>query len=351
MPSSAVREPTRPAASSSRAWPPGTTGCGPTLGPAHRIPAAGPAESADLGDVDPSGARLGDGRGLGRSGGLRRARRLRRGLGAPPGRPPPESGPSRHAGHGGRVARRRQRPRAPPGRRRRVPVRPRRRARLRAARSPLRPLSRLPPASTPSGALDGYVPPQYGLRSGGVVELRSSAAAATGAGWGGRETRLWAAKGPGRPPRSFESTVGSRGRGPGERLEASGRHRFLDPVDPRTRHNDGNAMGDDGAANLRARCLGTRWWRAGGYGESRFEVPNDGETRKKPGRISGRGNDGVLASASWLRTFSPRTTTSQAALYGRWTRGPHVPSSAVRHAARRRTRAHAALADGLSRSR
>ena len=143
---------------------------------AHRVPTGDPARAPDRAQADPAGARLGNRGGQGGGGAARRADRLRRGLVAPPGRPSREPRPARHPGEDGRVASGGQRPRAPPRRGRRVPVRHRRRAGLRAPRPPLRPF---PDAASIASiqVLSGYVPPRYGLRSAGVAELRSSSRA------------------------------------------------------------------------------------------------------------------------------------------------------------------------------
>jgi TonB dependent receptor len=164
--------------------------------------------------------------------------------------------------------------------------------------------------------LSGYVPPQYGLRSGGVVELRSSTAATTDrrlgaeadAASGSEATRSAA----GLVRARLGSTADALVSGSGERS-----HRFLDPVDPENRHNDGRTWATHVAANWRPGSRDTVVAR-GGYGESRFDVPNDA-AQEEAGQDQRQGNDDALASVSWLRTLAP-ATTSEVALYGRWMR-------------------------------
>jgi hypothetical protein len=164
--------------------------------------------------------------------------------------------------------------------------------------------------------LSGYVPPRYGLRSGGVVELRSSTATAIGSGWDAQADAAGGSEGTASGAGLLRARLGSSADAlvSGSR-ERSGR--FLDPVDPENRHNLGSTWATHGAANWRPSPRDTVVAR-GGYGESRFDVPND-EGQDAAGQDQRQGNDDLLASASWRRTLAT-ATTSEVALYGRWMR-------------------------------
>jgi outer membrane receptor protein involved in Fe transport len=164
--------------------------------------------------------------------------------------------------------------------------------------------------------LSGYVPPQYGLRSGGVVELRSSTSTTTDRRLGAEADAASGSEGTRSAAGLVRARLGSSAdalvSGSGERSR-----RFLDPVDPENRHNDGRTWTTHLAANWRPGSRDTVVAR-GGYGESRFDVPNDA-AQDEAGQDQRQGNDDALASVSWLRTLAP-ATTSEVALYGRWMR-------------------------------
>ncbi len=163
--------------------------------------------------------------------------------------------------------------------------------------------------------LSGYVPPQHGLRSGGVVELRSSPVTADH-GWGAQadaalgseETK--SAAGLVRAPLGPSADASVSGSGEGS-------NRFLDPVDPENRHNHGSTWATQAALHWRPAPRDTVQAR-GGYGESRFDVPND-PVQDEAGQDQRQGNDDALASVTWLRTLAP-ATMSELRLYGWWMR-------------------------------
>jgi outer membrane receptor protein involved in Fe transport len=164
--------------------------------------------------------------------------------------------------------------------------------------------------------LSGYVPPQYGLRSGGVVELRSRAATPTDRRFGAEADAAGGSEGTTSAGGLLRARLGSSAdalvSGSGERSD-----RYLDPVDPDNRHNEGRTWTTHVAANWRPSPRDTVVVR-GGFGESRFDVPND-PAQDAAGQDQRQGNDDVLASLSWLRTLNP-ATTAEVALYGRWMR-------------------------------
>ena len=158
--------------------------------------------------------------------------------------------------------------------------------------------------------INGYIPPEYGWKSGGVVEVRSEAGVRgtwggsldAGAGsFGSRQVSMLASG----PPRSRAGLM----------LTASAERssRFLDPVHPDNFHNDGGAN-----------SAGAQWtWRPGGdvfsvgghAGASRYDVPHNED--QEEARQDQRQRVGQwLASASWQRVLSERTVW-QASGYAR----------------------------------
>ena len=84
----------------------------------------------------------------------------------------------------------------------------------------------------------GYVPPEFGYKAGGVIDVRTRAASARGAGF--------AETGVGSDAAADGDGIGRRRDGGGATLwlQASGQRlsRFLDPVHPDNLHNDGGSM-------------------------------------------------------------------------------------------------------------
>ena len=93
-------------------------------------------------------------------------------------------------------------------------------------------------------------------------------------------------------------------------------NRFLDPIDPDNLHNQGNTWALRASTVWRPGSRDTLVARAG-YGQSRFDVPNDAE-QDQAGQDQRQGNDDAHVSASWLRALTTATST-EVALYGRWT--------------------------------
>ena len=93
--------------------------------------------------------------------------------------------------------------------------------------------------------------------------------------------------------------------------------RFLDPVDLDNRHNQGQTWATQSEVGWRPSARDTLVAR-GGYGEARFDVPNN-EEQDQAGQDQRQANDDAHASLSWLRAASG-DMAFQAALYGRWAR-------------------------------
>jgi outer membrane receptor protein involved in Fe transport len=156
----------------------------------------------------------------------------------------------------------------------------------------------------------GYVPPEFGLKSGGIVDVRTRAAtgpwrglAAIGAG---SEDALDAEA----------SAGGTLGGGVTVWLQGGGARssRYLDPVHPDNFHNRGGAATTSGqlTAGTGERDRIVASWSAGG---ARFDVPNS-EAQQAAGQDQRQRLAQGAGTASWQRTWSARTV-SQVAGYVR----------------------------------
>jgi hypothetical protein len=167
----------------------------------------------------------------------------------------------------------------------------------------------------------GYVPPEYGHKAGGVIDVRTRAAvgswrgfAETGAGSDS------AAEGGG-------SAGGPIGRAATLWLQASGQRsqRFLDPVHPDNLHNRGGSVTTAGqltaGSGARDRVLAS--WSAGG---AHFDVPNTDE-QDEAGQAARQRLAQGAATVSWQRGWSG-ATVSQVAGYARRSRVQLEPSAA-----------------------
>ena len=158
--------------------------------------------------------------------------------------------------------------------------------------------------------LDGYIPPEFGFKSGGVVEVRSQ----TGLGgpWSGSvdvgiadlRTRTFeaAASGP------IGQTAGLMVTGSHERSS-----RYLDPVDPGNLHNDG--WGAAGSAQFTWHTTADLITGTVQAGQTRYDVPNDFD-QDEAGQDQRQRMTQALASATWQRVMSDRLVW-QTSLYRR----------------------------------
>ena len=152
----------------------------------------------------------------------------------------------------------------------------------------------------------GYVPPEFGLKSGGVIDVRTRAAAGP---WRG----LAAIGGGSDDTVDGEASAGGAiGGGVSLWLQGGGARsaRYLDPVHPDNLHNDGGAATTSGqltaGAGERDRIVAS--WSAGG---ARFDVP-DTEAQDAEGQDQRERLSQGAVTASWQRTWSARTVSQLA---------------------------------------
>ncbi len=167
--------------------------------------------------------------------------------------------------------------------------------------------------------LTGYVPPEYGYKAGGVIDVRTRAATETWRGFAETGAGSDAAVDGG------GSVGGAIGHGATLWLQAGGQRssRFLDPVHPDNLHNDGGSLTTAGqfTAGTGARDRVTASWNGGG---ARFDVPNTGEQDAAGQDARQRLAQGA-ATVSWQRGWSS-ATVSQVAGYARRSRVRLDPS-------------------------
>lgn len=158
----------------------------------------------------------------------------------------------------------------------------------------------------------GYIPPEFGFKSGAVVEVRS--AAAPSSRWTG----------------AAESSVASESTGDGAVL-ASGplfnggnlafnlagqrSARFLDPTHPDNLHNTGHSLTGTGEFGWQV-SAGSVVQAVAGTGRSRFEVPHDGH-QEEAGQNQRQRVHASWQTVSWQRAWSDRTMTHIAGYHRR----------------------------------
>ena len=159
--------------------------------------------------------------------------------------------------------------------------------------------------------LVGHVPPEFGFKSGGVIEVRTSSRKASS--WLGNVQASTASDATyqgssvfgGPLSASTAVTVGLSG----QRSE-----RFLDPVHPDNLHNAGNAV--NGTAEFSwLMSPSSTLSVVGGFGRSRFDVPHN-EDQEEAGQDQQQENLQTWQTASWQRAWSA-ATVSQIAGYHR----------------------------------
>ena len=159
--------------------------------------------------------------------------------------------------------------------------------------------------------LVGHVPPEFGFKSGGVIEVRTSSGNSDS--WLGN---LQATTGSDATRQGSSVFGGPLSTGTALTLGFSGQRseRFLDPVHPDNFHNDGNAANATVEFNWLASPSSTLAL-VGGIGRSSFDVPHNDE-QEDAGQDQRQTNLQTWQTASWQRAWSGNTV-SQVAGYHR----------------------------------
>jgi outer membrane receptor protein involved in Fe transport len=168
------------------------------------------------------------------------------------------------------------------------------------------------PASIGSvNVLTGYIPAEYGLKSGAVIEVQSSTTpqsrwlGSVDAGIGSDAIRSLRALGGG--------PIGSRATA-GLSIASERSDRFLDPVHPDNLHNQGGVLSGEGHINLLPSTRDLLKMGVTG-GRSRYQVPH-GEIQENAGQNQRQRLVQNSQSLSWQRTWSD-AVVSQVAGYRR----------------------------------
>jgi outer membrane receptor protein involved in Fe transport len=148
----------------------------------------------------------------------------------------------------------------------------------------------------------GYVPPEFGYKSGGVIEVRTRSASGPWRGLaavgGGSDSAL----------DGEISTGGALGDHGSLFLQAASQRstRYLDPVDPGNLHNRGGLTGIAGqfTAGTPARDRVVTSWQ---LGRARFDVPNT-RAQEDAGQAARQAAGQGSATTSWQRTSSATVT-------------------------------------------
>jgi outer membrane receptor protein involved in Fe transport len=169
--------------------------------------------------------------------------------------------------------------------------------------------------------MTGFISPEFGLKSGGVIEVRSAARSADQ--WLG----TFDAGAGSEASRELSSVVGGPlGRRAALTLGLSGQtsSRFLDPVHPDNLHNDGGTVSGGGQFSWTpspAHLLTA----VAGFGRSAFDVPH-GEEQEEAGQDQEQRVRNSWQTLSWQRTWSANSI-SQIAGYHRFGSSALDPSA------------------------
>jgi hypothetical protein len=158
--------------------------------------------------------------------------------------------------------------------------------------------------------LSGYIPPEYGLKGGGVIELRSRPAGERE--WASRIAARRGAEATASLSALAERAIGRRAL-LSAAMSAERSSRFLDPVHPVNFHNAGHQL--SGEAELSQRWARDTLTLRAGMGASRYEVPHGAE-QEAAGQDQRQSVDQDFQTAAWQRAWSDRTV-SHAAVYRR----------------------------------
>ena len=158
--------------------------------------------------------------------------------------------------------------------------------------------------------ITGHVPPEFGFKSGGVIEVRTSS----------RKSDTWLG--------NVQASTGSDATWQGSAviggptsdrtsltfgLASQRSNRFLDPVHPDNFHNTGHALNSTvevGWTISPASTLAV----LGGFGRSTFDVPHN-EEQEEHGQDQRQRNQQTWQTASWQRAWSSGTVSQLAAYH------------------------------------
>jgi hypothetical protein len=171
----------------------------------------------------------------------------------------------------------------------------------------------IPPSASAIASLhvlDAYIPPEFGFKSGGVVEVRSQ----TGldAGWTGTFDAGVADMATGH---AEGAASGPLSRAAGLMITASHERsdRFLDPVDPDNLHNQGWAAA--ATTQFTLRTTSDLFTVSAQGGRNGYDVPHDfTQEQARPDQRQRMAQ--LLGAGSWQRIVSDRTVW-EASVYGR----------------------------------
>ena len=159
--------------------------------------------------------------------------------------------------------------------------------------------------------ISGYVPPEFGYKAGGVIEVRSAVA----------DTWSAAAEGTVGSDRARDGSASMGGRF-AERASiragaaASASNRYLDPVHPDNLHNTGGQANTFGQLEWAAAPLTDRASVGWGLGTAHFDVPNN-EEQEASGQHQRQRIGQQFFNASWQRASSSDIVTQLAAYHRR----------------------------------
>ena len=150
----------------------------------------------------------------------------------------------------------------------------------------------------------GYIPPEFGFKSGAVVEVRS--AAAPSSRWTGAAEMAVASESTGD---GAVLAAGPLSNGASLAFNLAGQRsaRFLDPTHPDNFHNSGHSLTGTGEFGWQV-SAGSVLQAVTGVGRSRFEVPHD-EHQEEAGQEQRQRVNASWQTVSWQRAWSDRTMT------------------------------------------
>jgi len=158
--------------------------------------------------------------------------------------------------------------------------------------------------------LIGHVPPEFGFKSGGVIEVRTSSHKSDR--WLGNVQGLFGTDATRQGSGVFGGPLGDT---TALTVGASGQRsdRFLDPVHPDNFHNTGNATNVTGEFSWLIAPTSTLSI-ASGFGRSDFDVPHN-EDQEEAGQHQRQENVQTWQTGSWQRAWSGNTISQVAGYY------------------------------------